>query len=89
MKDLNPSTGTFDPPALELEYPELGEVIRSRRLRGHIRRVLNDRNALCDCGSGRKTKKCCMNLPVADGFSWTMKITAIDGVPCNLVLKNS
>jgi len=79
------------PTPFEQEHPEAGAILMQSigRIRFHQPRVLNERNALCGCGSGRKTKQCCALIPkVTDWRAWSAHVTVLDGKVCDLRLGN-
>jgi hypothetical protein len=87
------------PPRFEDEYPEAAKIlvdrIKERALFGirhpHINMpiILGERNSPCACGSGLKTKKCCLLVQsVTDWSAWSMHITLLSEKPCNIKLGN-
>lgn len=57
------------PTRFEDEYPEEEKILE---------RLVLERNEKCDCGSGRKTKKCCGLLQFPkDPSWWSMWITRL------------
>ena len=77
----------YNIPTFESEHPEAAAVLVKHFQNITVRHRINqdivpqERNEKCECGSGRKFKKCCANIPVRRDSSWSMRIISRDGKP--------
>ncbi len=95
---LLPPPDPGDPPRFEESYPEEAGYLQHRyELFGKhglpekwvMPRVDQERNAPCDCRSGKKAKKCCNLVPDVQDGSWSLLVTSLNNEPVRLYLDSN